>query len=225
VKVRKAVILAAGYGTRLLPATKAQPKETLPLIDKPVIQYIVEEAAAAGVTEVVMVTAAGKRAVEDHFDRSIELEMHLEAKGDHVRLAQIRAISDLVDVVSVRQKQALGVGHAVLAARDVVGNEPFVLFFPDDVIDAEVPAARQLIDVFEQVPDTGVVHQALLLRQIHSLGSLIWAVRGQPERRDQQEPVLLVTRHSLGSPCKSVIPLGPRMPGTTRRCRCAATRS
>jgi UTP--glucose-1-phosphate uridylyltransferase len=149
-RVRKAVVLAAGYGTRLLPATKAQPKEALPLVDKPIIQYTVEEAAAAGLEQVIIVTASGKRAVEDHFDRSLELEQALREKGDLERLEEIRRISDLADIVYVRQKEQRGVGHAVLTVRDVVGQEPFVLFFPDDVIIAEVPVARQMLDVFDE---------------------------------------------------------------------------
>ena len=147
--VRKAVILAAGHGTRLLPATKAQPKETLPLIDKPIIQYAVEEAAASGLEQVIIVTSAGKRAVEDHFDRSLELEQALEAKGDHQRLEEMRRISDLADIAYVRQQEQRGIGDAVLTVRSWVRDEPFVLFFPDDVIVSEVPAARQLIDVFQ----------------------------------------------------------------------------
>ena len=149
-RVRKAVVLAAGYGTRLLPATKAQPKEALPLVDKPIIQYTVEEAAAAGLKQVIIVTASGKRAVEDHFDRSLELEQALREKGDLERLEEMRRISDLADIVYVRQKEQRGVGHAVLTVRDVVGQEPFVLFFPDDVIIADVPVARQMLDVFEE---------------------------------------------------------------------------
>jgi UTP--glucose-1-phosphate uridylyltransferase len=149
-RVRRAVVLAAGYGTRLLPATKAQPKEALPLVDKPIIQYTVEEAAASGLEQVIIVTASGKRAVEDHFDRSLELEQALRQKGDLERLEEIQAISDLADIVYVRQKQQLGVGHAVLTVRDVVGQEPFVLFFPDDVIISDIPVARQMLDVFEE---------------------------------------------------------------------------
>jgi UTP--glucose-1-phosphate uridylyltransferase len=150
VRVRKAVVLAAGYGTRLLPATKAQPKESLPLVDKPIIQYTVEEAAAAGLRQVIIVTAASKRAVEDHFDRSLELEMTLREKGDLSRLAEIQKISDLADFVYVRQKEQKGVGHAVLQVKDIVGDEPFVLMFPDDVAVADVPVAKQLVDVFER---------------------------------------------------------------------------
>ncbi|HEX5479007.1 MAG TPA: UTP--glucose-1-phosphate uridylyltransferase GalU [Dehalococcoidia bacterium] len=149
-RVRKAVVLAAGYGTRLLPATKAQPKESLPLVDKPIIQYTIEEAAAAGLRQVIIVTAASKRAVEDHFDRSLELEMTLREKGDLSRLAEMQQISDLADFVYVRQNEQKGVGHAVLQARDIVGDEPFLLMFPDDVLVADVPVAKQMVDVFEQ---------------------------------------------------------------------------
>ncbi len=149
-KVRKAVVLAAGYGTRLLPATKAQPKEALPLVDKPIIQYTVEEAAEAGIDQIIIVTAMGKRAVEDHFDRSIELEAALKEKGDLARLAEVQRVSELANIVYVRQKQQLGIGHAVLTVRDLVGDEPFVLFFPDDVIISDVPVAWQMIQVFEE---------------------------------------------------------------------------
>ncbi|MBI4571002.1 MAG: UTP--glucose-1-phosphate uridylyltransferase GalU [Chloroflexi bacterium] len=147
--VRKAVILAAGYGTRMLPATKAQPKEILPLVDKPIIQYTVEEAVASGLEQVVIVTSAGKRGVEDHFDRAPELERALEAKGDLAGLEAVRRPTKLARIVYVRQHEQRGIGDAVLSVRDVIGNEPFVLFFPDDVIVSDVPAARQLIDAYE----------------------------------------------------------------------------
>jgi UTP--glucose-1-phosphate uridylyltransferase len=133
----------------MLPATKALPKEALPLVDKPIIQYTVEEAAASGLAQVIIVTSSGKRAVEDHFDRSLELEQALLAKGDHHLLEEIRRITDLAHIVYVRQKEQRGIGDAVLTVREVVGNEPFVLFFPDDVIVSEVPVARQLITAFE----------------------------------------------------------------------------
>ena len=149
-RVRKAVVLAAGYGTRMLPATKAQPKESLPLVDKPIIQYTVEEAAAAGLTQVIMVTAASKRAVEDHFDRSMELEMTLREKGDHARLAEMQKISELADIMYIRQTEQKGIGHAVLQAKNAVGDEPFLLMFPDDVLVADVPVSKQMVDVFEQ---------------------------------------------------------------------------
>jgi UTP--glucose-1-phosphate uridylyltransferase len=163
-------VLAAGYGTRLLPATKAQPKEALPLVDKPIIQYAVEEAAASGLEQVIIVTASGKRAVEDHFDRSLELEQALREKGDLERLEEIQRISDLADIVYVRQKGQLGVGHAVLTVRDVVGQEPFVLFFPDDVIIADVPVARQMLDVFEEYGASVLAVQRVSPADIESYG-------------------------------------------------------
>src|SRR3989304_5726403 len=169
-RVRRAVVLAAGYGTRLLPATKAQPKEALPLVDKPIIQYTVEEAAASGLEQVIIVTASGKRAVEDHFDRSLELEQSLREKGDLVRLEEIQRISDLADIVYVRQKQQLGVGHAVMTVRDVVGQEPFVLFFPDDVIVADVPVARQMVDVFDRYQAPIVAVEEVPPEEIESSG-------------------------------------------------------
>jgi UTP--glucose-1-phosphate uridylyltransferase len=150
VRIRKAVVLAAGYGTRMLPATKAQPKESLALVDKPIIQYTVEEAAAAGLRQVIIVTAASKRAVEDHFDRSMELEMTLREKGDLSRLAEIQKISDLADIMYIRQTEQKGIGHAVLQAKNAVGDEPFLLMFPDDVLVADVPVSKQMVGVFEQ---------------------------------------------------------------------------
>ena len=169
-RVRKAVVLAAGYGTRLLPATKAQPKESLPLVDKPIIQYTIEEAAAAGLRQVIIFTAASKRAVEDHFDRSLELEMTLRDKGDLSRLAEIQQISDLADFVYVRQKEQKGVGHAVLQARDIVGDEPFLLMFPDDVLVADVPVAKQMVDIFEQRGGSVIAVQEVPPEEVESYG-------------------------------------------------------
>lgn len=148
-KVRKVVFPAAGLGTRFLPATKAQPKEMLPLVDKPLIQYGVEEAIHSGIQNIIIVTGRGKSAIEDHFDVSFELEHLLETKGKLDLLKQVRDISDMIDVSYVRQKEALGLGHAVLRARELVGNEPFAVVLSDDVIDAEVPCVRQLLDIHE----------------------------------------------------------------------------
>src|SRR6478752_3883419 len=136
-RVRKAVFPAAGWGTRFLPATKAQPKEMLPLVDKPIIQYAVEEAVAAGIEQVIIVTSSQKRAIEDHFDLSYELEHLLEEKGDIEMLRQVRAISDLAQVAYIRQKEQLGLGHAVLMAKDLIGHEPFAVILPDDVVVAD----------------------------------------------------------------------------------------
>ena len=150
-RVRKAVFPAAGLGTRFLPATKAQPKEMLPLVDKPIIQYGVEEALAAGCDQIIIVTGRGKSAIEDHFDVSYELEKMLEERGKTDLLQIVRQISDLIHIAYVRQKEALGLGHAVLTARELVGNEPFAVLLADDVIDAEVPCLKQLMNVFEKV--------------------------------------------------------------------------
>ena len=144
--VRKAVFPAAGLGTRFLPATKAQPKEMLVLVDKPVIQYGVEEAVASGVENIILVTGRGKNAIEDHFDVAVELESFLEARGKTDLLAEIRKISNLINFAYVRQREPLGLGHAVLVARELVGDEPFAVILGDDVIDADPPALRQMID-------------------------------------------------------------------------------
>src|SRR5512133_1511168 len=149
-KLRKTVFPAAGLGTRFLPATKAQPKEMLPLVDKPIIQYGVEEAMAAGCDQIVMVTGRGKQAIEDHFDVSYELERMLEERGKTDLLAIVRQISDMIHLSYVRQKEALGLGHAVLMARELVGNEPFAVLLADDVIDSAVPALKQMVNVFNE---------------------------------------------------------------------------
>jgi UTP--glucose-1-phosphate uridylyltransferase len=149
--VRKAIFPAAGLGTRFLPATKAQPKEMLPLVDKPIIQYGVEEAVASGVDNIILVTGRGKNAIEDHFDVSVELESFLEARGKREQLAEIRKISNMINFAYVRQGEPLGLGHAVLVARELVGNEPFAVILADDVIDANPPAIKQLINVFQQL--------------------------------------------------------------------------
>ncbi|MGE5487508.1 MAG: UTP--glucose-1-phosphate uridylyltransferase GalU [bacterium] len=148
-KVRKAVFPAAGLGTRFLPATKAQPKEMLPLVDKPLIQYGVEEAIHSGIQNVIIVTGRGKSAIEDHFDKSFELEQLLESRHNDVQLASVREITDPVDVAYIRQREALGLGHAVMRARAIVENEPFAVVLSDDVIDSEIPAIKQLLDVYE----------------------------------------------------------------------------
>jgi UTP--glucose-1-phosphate uridylyltransferase len=149
--VRKAVFPAAGLGTRFLPATKAQPKEMLPLVDKPIIQYGIEEALAADVSNIILVTGRGKNAIEDHFDVSVELETFLEARGKMDLLEEIRKVSNLMHVSYVRQGEPLGLGHAVLVTQTLVGDEPFAVILGDDVIDARPAALRQMIDVFEEV--------------------------------------------------------------------------
>jgi UTP--glucose-1-phosphate uridylyltransferase len=150
-RIRKAVFPAAGLGTRFLPATKAQPKEMLPLVDKPIIQYGVEEAVEAGIDNIILVTGRGKNAIEDHFDVSVELETFLEARGKKELLAEIRKISNLINFSYVRQGEPLGLGHAVLVTRNLVGDEAFAVILGDDVIDANPPAIKQMMDVFNEV--------------------------------------------------------------------------
>ena len=148
-KVRKAVFPAAGLGTRFLPATKAMPKEMLPVVDKPIIQYGVEEAMHSGIQNIIIVTGRGKSAIEDHFDVSFELENLLESRNKNDLLKIVRDVSDMIDVSYIRQKEALGLGHAVLRASELVGNEPFAVVLADDVIESEKPCIRQLLDVYE----------------------------------------------------------------------------
>ena len=170
-KVRKAVFPAAGLGTRFLPATKAQPKEMLPLVDKPTIQYVVEEAVASGLSEIIIVTGRGKRAIEDHFDAAFELEYYLNDRGKVEELAQIKTISEMASVCYVRQKEPLGLGHAILCARPLVGDEPFAVFLGDDIIGgAPVPCMRQLLDVFEAHGGPVIAVERVLRERIHQYG-------------------------------------------------------
>ena len=149
-KIRKAVFPAAGLGTRFLPATKASPKEMLPLVDKPLIQYVVEEAVRSGVESIIIVTGRDKTAIEDHFDISFELEQLLRERGKEAELKAVRAISEMARISYVRQREALGLGHAILQARDFVENEPFAVMLADDIVDSEVPALRQMLSVYEE---------------------------------------------------------------------------
>src|ERR1700722_128051 len=150
-KVRKAVFPAAGLGTRFLPATKAMPKEMLPLVDKPLIQYGIEEAVAAGCTDIIIITGHGKTAIEDHFDRSPELEAALEAKGKTALLEIARSVSTLARIAYTRQAEPLGLGHAVLQAKQLVGNEPFAVILPDDIVDSTQGCLKQMVDAFDQM--------------------------------------------------------------------------
>jgi UTP--glucose-1-phosphate uridylyltransferase len=171
-RVRKAVFPAAGLGTRFLPATKAQPKEMLPLVDKPIIQYGVEEALASGCDQIIIITGRGKTAIEDHFDVSYELEKMLEERGKTELLSIVRQISDMIHVAYVRQKEAMGLGHAVLMARELVGNEPFAVLLADDVIDAQKPCLRQMMDVFEESQCSIIATQEVNGPAISSYGVL-----------------------------------------------------
>ncbi len=171
-KVRKAVFPAAGLGTRFLPATKAQPKEMLPLVDKPIIQYGVEEALASGCDQIIIVTGRGKTAIEDYFDVSYELEKMLEERGKTDLLEQVRQISDMVHVAYVRQKEAMGLGHAVLMARELVGDEPFAVILPDDVIQAPVPCLKQMIEVYNETNSSVLATQQVEGAAISAYGVL-----------------------------------------------------
>ncbi len=169
-RVRKAVFPAAGLGTRFLPATKAQPKEMLPIVDKPTIQYVIEEAAASGIQDVIIVTGRGKNAIEDHFDRSLELEQILIQRGKMDLVSEIREISSLVSVSYIRQKEPLGLGHAILVARNLVGDEPFAVFLGDDIIDSSVPCMGQMMRVFEQVQNAVLAIQEVPRQEVKHYG-------------------------------------------------------
>lgn len=153
-KVKKAIIPAAGLGTRFLPATKAQPKEMLPIVDKPTIQYIIEEAVASGIEEILIITGRNKKCIEDHFDKSIELELELEKSGKKELLEMVRNISDMVDIHYIRQKEPKGLGHAIHCAKTFVGNEPFAVLLGDDVVDSREPCLKQLLDCFNEYKTT-----------------------------------------------------------------------
>ena len=180
-KVRKVVIPAAGLGTRFLPATKAMPKEMLCVVDKPIIQYAVEEAVASGIEQVIIVTGRSKSSMEDHFDIAYELEATLRDRNRHDLIRESRKVSDLASVCYVRQKEALGLGHAVLAARDLVGDEPFAVMLPDDLIDAPgKPALRQMLDLFERTGDPVIALLKVAMADISAYG----VIRGEADRND-----------------------------------------
>jgi UTP--glucose-1-phosphate uridylyltransferase len=160
-KVRKAVITAAGWGTRFLPITKAQPKAMLPLVHRPLIQYCVEEAISSGIEQIVLITALGNRAIEDYFDRSFELEHVLEQKGETRLLEEMRELSNMINVCYVRQKEQLGLGHAILTTKNVIAEEPFAVLLPDDVIDSRVPVLKQMMEVYEQYKTNVIAVEAV----------------------------------------------------------------
>jgi UTP--glucose-1-phosphate uridylyltransferase len=209
--IRKAVFPAAGLGTRFLPATKAQPKEMLPLVDKPIIQYGVEEAVASGISNIILVTGRGKNAIEDHFDVAVELESYLEARGKREQLAEIRKISNMINFAYVRQGEPLGLGHAVLVARELVGDEAFAVILGDDVIDADPPAMRQLIDVFHNVggpvlavervnPDEVSSYGIIDVAPSGDLGNGVFQVRDlveKPPRHEAPSNLAIIGRYVL----------------------------
>ncbi|MBI2906814.1 MAG: UTP--glucose-1-phosphate uridylyltransferase GalU [Chloroflexi bacterium] len=169
-KVKKAVVTAAGLGTRFLPATKAQPKEMLPLVDKPLIQYAVEEAVASGIKQVLIITALGKHSIEDHFDYNVELERALEKKGDRKALERVRKIAEVAAIAYTRQKEQLGLGHAVLMARELTGDEPFVVILPDDIVDSDVPCIKQMLEVYERFSSCVIAVERVKREDIKSYG-------------------------------------------------------
>jgi UTP--glucose-1-phosphate uridylyltransferase len=209
--IRKAVFPAAGLGTRFLPATKAQPKEMLPLVDKPIIQYGVEEAVASGASNIILVTGRGKNAIEDHFDVSVELETFLEARGKKEQLEEIRKISNLINFAYVRQGEPLGLGHAVLVARELVGDEPFAVILGDDVIDATPPALQQMVDVFalvngpvlavERVPrDEISSYGVIAIEDDASLPAGVYKVKDlveKPPKEDAPSDLAIIGRYIL----------------------------
>ncbi|MBT5016179.1 UTP--glucose-1-phosphate uridylyltransferase GalU [Candidatus Peregrinibacteria bacterium] len=172
-KIRKAVFPAAGFGTRFLPVTKAQPKEMLPVVDKPVIQYLVEEAVNSGIEEIVIVTGRGKRSIEDHFDYSFELEHNLVEKRKHDLLEEVRKVSNLAKFIYVRQPQPLGDGHAILCAKEVIGNEPFAVLFGDDLVDSETPAIQQLMNVYEKTESCVIGLEKIPLEDSNKYGMVV----------------------------------------------------
>jgi len=207
-RVRKAVFPAAGLGTRFLPVTKAQPKEMLPLVDKPIIQYGAEEAVAAGIDNLIIVTGRGKNAIEDHFDVAVELESYLEARHKTDLLAEIREISNLIHVAYVRQGEPLGLGHAVLVARDLVGPEPFAVVLADDVIDAQPAGLKQMVDVFEKVQGPVLAVERVGWDRVSSYGIVdiesesegIYKVRDlveKPARADAPSDLAIIGRYIL----------------------------
>jgi UTP--glucose-1-phosphate uridylyltransferase len=207
-KVHKAVITAGGWGTRFLPITRSQPKEMLPLINKPLIHYAVEEAINSGIEQVILVTALGKNAIEDYFDRSFELEYFLEQKGEVRLLQEMRELSNLVNICYIRQKEQLGLGHAVLATKDIVGGEPFAVLLPDDIIASKVPALKQLLKVYERYQtnviavervgkrDTvkyGIIEPKKISARLHQVLSLV----EKPEPKDAPSNLGIVGRYIL----------------------------
>ena len=210
-RVRKAVIPAAGLGTRFLPATKAQPKEMLPVVDKPAIQYIVEEAVASGIEDIIIITGRGKRAIEDHFDKAYELESILEGKMDFERLREIREIVNLVDIHYIRQREPKGLGHAVYCARKFVGDEPFAVLLGDDIVVSETPCLRQLIEVYDEYGGTVLGVQEVPTAEVSRYG--IVAPKSseeiKPEHRQQVWPVQdLVEKPSVEKAPSNIAILG-----------------
>ncbi len=223
-KIRKAVFPAAGLGTRFLPATKSQPKEMLPLVDKPMIQYVIEEAKNSGIEHVVIVTGRGKSSIEDHFDISFELEHNLESKGKLDLLQKVRSISDMITVSYVRQKEPLGLGHAILVAKDIIGDEPFAVFLGDDIVDSEVPCMKQMMQVYEEtqasvlalqkvpmacISSYGVVKADCVSPRLHKIVDLV----EKPRIEDAPTDLAIIGRYILGPEIFSILETTPKGAG------------
>ena len=207
-KVKKAIFPVAGLGTRFRPATKSSPKEMLPLIDKPLVQYVVEEAVASGIQQILFITGRGKRNIEDHFDISVELEAHLYDKGKDRELSDVREIAEMVDIFYVRQRQAKGLGHAILCARDFVGNEPFAVLLGDDIIDSERPCLGQLLDVFNERKGSVLALEKVPMENISSYGCVeanlldgityrVTNMVEKPAREDAPSDMAIIGRYIL----------------------------
>jgi UTP--glucose-1-phosphate uridylyltransferase len=207
-KLRKAVIPVAGLGTRFLPATKVVPKELLPIVDVPSIQYVVQEAVDAGIEEIIFVTGRGKDGIEDHFDEAPELEQILSNRGQSEMVKMLRRIAEMTEVVSVRQKKPLGLGHAVLCARDLVGNEPFAVLLADDLIDSDTPCVRQLLNIFEETQESVVALMEVAETEVHQYGVIkgkeikkrLYQVEGtveKPAAKDAPSRMAIIGRYVL----------------------------
>jgi UTP--glucose-1-phosphate uridylyltransferase len=207
-KVKKAVIPVAGLGTRFLPATKSVPKELLPIVDMPAIQLVVQEAVDAGIDEIIFVTGRGKDAIEDHFDEAPELEQILTDRGNTEMVKALRRIAEMIEVVSVRQKRPLGLGHAVLCARDLVGNEPFAVMLADDLVDSDVPCVRQLVDIFNREEESVIALMQVPLEEVHQYGIIkgiegparIYQIEGMVEKpvsREAPSRMAIIGRYVL----------------------------
>jgi len=225
-KIRKAIFPAAGLGTRFLPATKAQPKEMLPLVDKPIIQYVIEEAVASGLTSIIIVTGRGKNAIEDHFDVSVELETFLEARGKREQLEEVRKISRMINVSYVRQGEQLGLGHAVLMAKDLIGDEPFAVMLGDDIIDSPVPCMGQMIQVFERYGGPVIAVQQVPKSEISAYGVIdatpepgqdrVWRIRDlveKPKAADAPSDLAIIGRYILTPDIFEALETTPRDAG------------
>ncbi|SFT25353.1 UTP--glucose-1-phosphate uridylyltransferase GalU [Paenibacillus sp. BC26] len=207
-KVRKAIIPAAGLGTRFLPATKAQPKEMLPIVDKPTLQYIIEEAVASGIEEILIITGRNKKSIEDHFDKSVELELELESKGKLDLLQQVRGISDMVNIHYIRQKEPKGLGHAIHCAKSFIGNEPFAVMLGDDIVDNPKPCLQQMMEIYDEYKTTILGVQEIAHEDVSKYGIVegkyiedrIYKVKGlveKPSVEDAPSNIAILGRYVI----------------------------